>query len=185
MSDKPSDFTETTLVSEIVYQGRLLQVREDRVSLHDGSEAKREYIRHPGAVMILALLDENTLLLERQFRYPLSRHFLELPAGKMEAGEDPRLTAQRELMEECGYQAASWRHLATMHPCIGYSDERVELYLARDLTHVGHALDDGEFLEVVPMKIAEALERVHSGEITEVKTMIGLLWLDKMARSRW
>lgn len=185
MSNKPSDFTETTLSSEIVYQGRLLKVREDRVLLHDGSEARREYIQHPGAVMVIALLDETTLLLERQYRYPLRRHFYELPAGKMEAGEDPLPTAQRELVEECGYEAGSWRHIATMHPCIGYSDERLELYLARELTYVGHAPDDGEFLEVVPTNISEALDRVRSGEITDVKTVIGLLWLEKIDRSGW
>jgi len=185
MSDKPSDFTETTLSSEIVYQGGLLKVREDRVQLHDGREARREYIQHPGAVMIIALLDESTLLLERQYRYPLRRHFYELPAGKMETGEAPLRTAQRELVEECGYEAGSWRQLATLHPCIGYSDERLELYLARDLTHVGHALDDGEFLEVVPTSIAGALNRVRSGDITEVKTVIGLLWLEKITRSGW
>lgn len=185
MSKKPSDFSESTLSSEIVYQGRLLKVREDRVLLHDGSEARREYVEHPGAVMIIALPDEATLLLERQYRYPLRRHFLELPAGKMEAGEDPLATAQRELVEECGYEAGSWRHIATMHPCIGYSDERLELYLARELSYVGNALDDGEFLEVVPTPIAEALNRVRSGEITDVKTVIGLLWLEKTARSGW
>lgn len=185
MSDKPSDFTETTLSSEIVYQGGLLKVREDRVLLHDGREARREYIQHPGAVMVIALLNETTLLLERQYRYPLRRHFYELPAGKMESGEAPLLTAKRELVEECGYEAGSWRHIASLHPCIGYSDECVELYLARELTYVGHALDDGEFLEVVPTNIAEAQERVRSGEITEVKTVIGLLWLEKIAQSGW
>ena len=100
--------------------------------------------------MVIAFLDERTILLERQYRYPLRRHFIELPAGKIEPGEDPLATAQRELKEECGYEAAQWRHLATLHPCIGYADERIELYLARGLTHVGHALDDGEFLEVFP-----------------------------------
>ncbi len=185
MSSKPSDFTETTLSTEVVYQGRLLKVHEDRVVLHDGQEARREYIQHPGAVMVIALLNETTLLLERQYRYPLRRHFYELPAGKMEPGEAPLLTAQRELVEECGYEAGSWRHIASLHPCIGYSDECVELYLARELAYVGHALDDGEFLEVVPTNISEALERVRSGEITEVKTVIGLLWLEKIARSGW
>lgn len=185
MSNKPADFTETTLSSDVVYEGRLLRVREDRVLQHNGREAKREYIQHPGAVMIIALLDEATLLLERQYRYPLRRHFLELPAGKMEAGEDPLPTAQRELVEECGYEAGSWRHLATLHPCIGYSDERLELYLARELTYVGHAPDDGEYLEVVPTNITEALNRVRSGGITEVKTVIGLLWLEKINQAGW
>ena len=132
----------------------------------------REYIRHPGAAMMLAFIDERTILLERQFRYPLRRHFIELPAGKIDAGEDPLATAQRELREECGYEAASWRHLATLHPCIGYADERIELYLARELTHVGHALDEDEFLEVIPVDVAEALEWVRTGRITEPKAIL-------------
>ena len=145
--------------------------------LPDGKTARREYVRHSGAVVIIPLLDDNTVIMERQFRYPLGRHFLELPAGKIEPGEDPLATAQRELAEECGYQAASWRHLATLHPCIGYSDERIELYLARQLTHVGSALDDGEFLEVVPMAVDEVLRQVKDGRITDVKVVTGLTWL--------
>lgn len=185
MSNKPSDFTETTLSSEIVYQGGLLKVRVDRVLQPDGRQAVREYIQHPGAVMIIALLDEETLILERQFRYPLGRHFYELPAGKMEAEEEPLATAKRELIEECGYEAGSWRHLATLHPCIGYSDERIELFLARNLKYVGHAPDDGEFLEVVPVKIAEVLEWVRLGKITEAKAVTGILWAEKLLRGEW
>lgn len=184
-SAEEKDFTEKQLDSKLVYDGGLLKVREDRVRLPDGREATREYIQHPGAVMMIALLDEDTLILERQFRYPLRRHFYELPAGKMETGEDPLATAQRELIEECGYEAESWRHLATLHPCIGYSDERIELFLARDLKYVGHALDDGEFLEVVPLKISDALNWVRSGKINEVKTVIGLLWLEKITQAGW
>jgi ADP-ribose pyrophosphatase len=115
--------------------------------------------------------------MERQFRYAIGRHLVELPAGKIETGEDPLATAQRELIEECGYTAASWRHLATLHPCVGYSDERFELYLARDLTPVERALDDGEFLDVVPMAIAEVRKAVRDGRITDVKVVAGLAWL--------
>jgi ADP-ribose pyrophosphatase len=185
MSDSPPDFTETPLSSRSVYRGGLLHVVEDRVRLPDGTSAVREYIRHPGAVMIIALLDEKTLILERQFRYPLARHFIELPAGKIEPGEAPLATARRELMEECGYEAHDWRHLATLHPCIGYADERIELFLARDLVHVGRNPDDGEFLEVMPVKIAEAMEWVRAGEITEIKAVIGLLWLEKILSREW
>lgn len=185
MSDNPPDFTETPLSSRSVYRGGLLHVVEDEVRLPDGRSAVREYVRHPGAVMIIALLDDETLILERQFRYPLGRHFIELPAGKMETGEAPLATARRELMEECGYQARDWRHLATLHPCIGYADERIELFLARDLAHVGRSPDDGEFLEVMPVKIAEALEWVRAGKITEIKAVIGLLWLEKILRREW
>ncbi|MBX9811752.1 MAG: NUDIX hydrolase [Burkholderiales bacterium] len=184
-ANKQRDFTEKQLDSKLVYDGGLLKVREDRVRLPDGREATREYIQHPGAVMMIALLDEDTLILERQFRYPLRRHFYELPAGKMETAEDPLATAQRELIEECGYEAESWRHLATLHPCIGYSDERIELFLARGLKYVGHALDDGEFLEVVPLKISDALNWVRSGKINEVKTVIGLLWLERITQAGW
>ena len=179
------DFTEKRIDSKLVYDGGLLKVREDRVMLPDGKKATREYIQHPGAVMIIALLNEDTLILERQFRYPLGRHFYELPAGKMEAEEEPLATAKRELVEECGYEAGFWRHLATLHPCIGYSDERIELFLARNLKYVGYALDDGEFLEVVPMKISEALEWVRLGKITEAKAMTGILWAEKLLRGEW
>lgn len=184
MSDS-ADFGETTISSDIVYEGVLLTVLSDRVRLPDGRVSVREYIHHPGAVMIVAFLDDRTLLLERQFRYPLRRHFIELPAGKIDPGEDPLATARRELKEECGYEAREWRHLATLHPCIGYADERIELYLARGLEHVGHALDEGEFLEVFPVGIDEALEWVRAGRITEAKAVTGLLWADRIARGEW
>ncbi len=178
MSDEShTDFTETQLVSELVYDGQMLKVREDLVRLPDGNAARREWVEHPGAVVMIPLLDKDTVLLERQFRYPLKRHFYELPAGKMESGETALRTAQRELREECGYQAAQWRHLTTLHPCIGYSDERIDLYLARELTHTGSALDEGEFLELVPLPVSEALSWIKSGRVTDVKTIAGLLWL--------
>lgn len=181
----PADFTETLVTSETVFEGRLLQVRRDAVRLPDGGLATREYIHHPGAAMIVAQPDPDTILLERQFRYPLGRHFIELPAGKIDAGEAPLATAQRELREECGYTAQEWRHLATLHPCIGYADERIELYLARDLTHVGNALDDGEFLEVMTVPLAQALAWVRDGTITEAKAVTGLLWAEKIRRGEW
>lgn len=184
MSGK-KDFTETAIASQVVYDGVLLKVIQDKVRLPDGGEAVREYIRHPGACMMLAFVDPETILLERQFRYPMQRHFIELPAGKIEHNEDPLLTAQRELQEECGYEAGEWRHLATLHPCIGYADERIELFLARDLKHVGHALDDGEFLEVFPLKVDEALEWVREGRITEAKAVTGLLWAERIVRGEW
>ncbi|MGQ0752463.1 MAG: NUDIX domain-containing protein [Betaproteobacteria bacterium] len=174
-----ADFTERTLASDSVYRGGFFEVCRDKVRRPDGKPAVREYIRHPGAVMMVPLLDENTVLLVRQFRYPLRRHFIEVPAGKMEPGEDPLATAKRELTEECGYEAARWRHLATLHPCIGYSDERIELYLARELRHVGAGPDDGEFLEVLPTPIDQALKWVREGRITEVKAIIGLMWLER------
>lgn len=160
----------------------LLNVREDRVSLPDGKTALREYIVHPGAVIILAMLDEHTVLVERQYRYPLHRHFLELPAGKIDPGEAHAVTARRELLEETGYEALEWTHLFTAYPCVGYSNERLEFYLARQLHYVGHPGEEGEFLETIALPVEQALALLEAGEITEAKTIMGLLWIDRRLR---
>ena len=173
------DFTETTVSSELAFDGRLLKVKRDTVRLHDGSEAWREYILHPGAVMMLVFVDDETILLERQFRYPKHRHFIELPAGKIDHGEPPLETAKRELIEECGYEAGEWWKIATIDPSIGYADEVIHLYGARGLKHVGHALDEGEHLTTFEVKLADALEWVRDGMITDSKTAFGLMWWDK------
>jgi ADP-ribose pyrophosphatase len=183
MKDRPADFTETTISSKTVYRGRLLHVLEDTVRLPDGRTGIREYIHHPGAAMVVPVLDGDTIVLVRQYRYPARRHFIEIPAGKIEPGEDPLVTAQRELAEECGYTAGSWRHLATIYPCIGYSDERIELYLARELAPVDRGPDHDEFIEVLLLPIEEALTWVEQGKITEVKAIIGLMWAEKILRS--
>jgi ADP-ribose pyrophosphatase len=182
MPDKNADFTEEQLASELVYQGGFLKVYRDEVRLPDGRKTLREYIRHPGAVMMVPMLDDGNVVMVRQYRYPLGRHFIEIPAGKIDPGEAPLETARRELREECGYMAGRWRHLRTIHPCIGYSDERIELYLARDLEHVGHAPDDGEFLEVIVLPLVEALAWVRDGRITEVKSVIGLTLVAELLR---
>lgn len=179
------DMSETPLASQTVFHGKLLHVKSDRVRLPNGNESVREYILHPGAAMIIAMVDEHTLVLERQYRYPLKRHFIELPAGKIDPGEDPADTAKRELREECGYAASDWRHLATLHPAIGYADERIELYLARGLTQVGHAHDDDEMIEVLHVPVLEALEWIRDGRITEAKAITGLLWAEKIVRGIW
>ncbi len=173
------DLTETTLTSERVLEGKMIRVDLDRVRLPDGSESWREYVLHPGAVIIAAFVDDDTLIFEHQFRYPVRRHFIELPAGKIDAGEPHAQTARRELLEETGHTAAHWHHAATLHAGIGYSNEVIELYVARQLTHVGHKLDEGEFLEVFTMSLDEAVEKVGSGEITDTKSAFSLLWLDK------
>lgn len=165
---------ETTLSSEQVFRGVLLDVRRDRVRLPDGAEATREYCCHPGAVVIVAVRDDGDLVFERQFRYPLHRSFLELPAGKIDPGEDILVCAKRELREETGFEAAEWQHVGQFHPCIGYSDERIEVFLARGLTDVGNDLDDEEFLEVLAMSVTAAEQGVYSGSITDAKTIAAL-----------
>lgn len=171
-----ADFTETTVSSELAYDGGFLKVYRDKVRLHDGTLTQREYVKHPGAVMILAFVDEETIILERQYRYPKQRHFIELPAGKLEKDEPPLSTARRELVEECGFEASQWWRIAVLDPCIGYSTEVIELYGARGLSHVGNAPDEGEHLETFEAKLSDALQWVRDGIITDTKTTLGLLW---------
>ena len=182
---KNLDLTETEVASETVFQGALLRVKRDAVRLHDGKTATREYVEHGGAVMIILLLDSGELVMERQYRYVMRRHCLELPAGKIDPGEDPFGTAQRELLEETGYVAREWTYLATIHPTVAYSTERILVYLARGLEHRGGNLDDGEHLEVLTLPLPALLDWVRSGEITDVKTVIGLFWLEKLLRGEW
>jgi ADP-ribose pyrophosphatase len=184
MEDAP-DLTETTLSTEPVYTGKLLHVHRDAVRLPDGNESVREWVDHPGAVVIVGVLDNGKLLFERQFRYPLHRVFLELPAGKIDRGEHELDTARRELREETGYRAKTWRHIATMHPCIGYSNERIEIFFAHGLSYVGHALDHGEFLEVTEVSLTDALMAVRDGEITDGKSIAALMWADKVFNGLW
>lgn len=175
-----SHLIESEIASETVFKGALLNVRKDRVALPNGKESIREYIVHPGAVVILAFLPNGNLLFERQFRYPLRRVFLELPAGKIDPGEAIIDTARRELLEETGYAASEWEYLGMMHPCIGYSDERIEIFAARGLHLVGEKqLDHNEFLDVIELTPEQAKAAVWSGEITDAKTITALFWLDR------
>ncbi|HXM81298.1 MAG TPA: NUDIX hydrolase [Burkholderiales bacterium] len=172
------DLTEHCVSGELVYDGVLLKVHRDVVRLPDGSEGTREYIRHPGAVAILPLFDDGRVLLERQFRYPHRRVFIELPAGKLEAGEPHLDTAKRELLEETGYSAAEWTRLGVIHTAIAYTDEAIELFLAKKLKHEGKArLDAGEFVETIVVAFDEAIGMVRDGRITDAKSVAGLLWM--------
>jgi len=179
------DFTEHTIDSQRVYEGRLLKINKDRVRLPDGGESTREYVQHPGAVAILPVLDNGKLIMERQYRYPLRREFIEIPAGKIDPGEADLATAKRELFEETGYTAREWTHITTIHPLIAYSDERIEVYLARGLTAGERKLDPGEFLEVLEVDFEEAMRWVREGKVSDPKTVIGILWLEKIQRGEW
>jgi ADP-ribose pyrophosphatase len=176
---KPSELTEHFVSGGLVFDGALLKVHRDTVRLPDGSHGIREYIRHPGAVAVVARFDDGTVLLERQFRYPGGREFIEIPAGKLEPGEPHLETAKRELLEETGYVAAEWTRLGVIDTAIGYADETIELFLARGLTRREASLDAGEFLEVLKVPFDEAVAMIRDGRITDSKTVIGLLWVEK------
>jgi len=173
---KGGKLTEERISGETVYSGSFLEVHRDLVRLPDGAQAVRDYIRHPGAVAIVALTDEGGVVLERQHRYPLRRDFVEIPAGKLGSGEAHLETAKRELLEETGYAAAHWTRLGLIHNAIGYSDEGIELWLASGLAQRGAKLDAGEFLEVFALPFEEALAMAADGRISDVKTIIGLFW---------
>lgn len=177
---------ETCISSEQIWKGKLLDVRRDVVCLPDGSEGVREYVTHPGAVVIIPVLPNGKLIFERQYRYPVGRVMLELPAGKIDPNEPPLLTAKRELIEEAGYTASDWQHLGTMHPTIGYANERIEIFMARDLTALGqNQLDEGEFLELLELSLDEAMDAVRQGDLTDGKTLSALLWAEKILTGQW
>ncbi|MDA8416900.1 MAG: NUDIX hydrolase [Betaproteobacteria bacterium] len=171
-----SDFTEVTLGSRTAYQGSFLEVFHDRVRLPNGAETDREYILHHGASAIIPLLDEETLLLEYQFRYPQRQHYYELPAGKLDPGEDPLAAAQRELLEETGYRAADWKRLVCLDQCIAYTTEKITFYMARNLSYEAPRRDEEEFLETLALPLSEAYAWIESGKICDAKTVSGLLW---------
>jgi len=185
MSDKPDPLAEETLETRLAYTGQFLKVYEDTVRCPDGHVAPREYLRHPGAVMVVPLLDDGRLVLERQYRYPLRQTFIEFPAGKIDPGEDILACAQRELREETGYTASEWTYFGGFHNAIGYCDEKIEIYLARGLAFDATVDNDGEVLQVFTASLDELLDWVAAGEVTDVKTIIGAYWLQQHLAGRW
>ena len=183
MSD--SHLVEVKLRSEQVLKGDFLDVRRDVVRLPDGSEALREYVIHPGAVMIVAQLDDGQLVLERQFRYPVQAVMIEFPAGKLDAGEASLACAQRELREETGYTAREWARAGVLHPVISYSTEFIDIWFARGLTLHQRRLDAGEFLDVFTASQGTLLDMSRSGQITDAKTLTGILWLQNVMAGTW
>ena len=184
-SPDDAQLREETLVSDQVYLGRFLDVRRDQVRLPDGTTAQREYIVHPGAVMVVPLLDDGRLVIERQWRYPLARVMTEFPAGKIDAGEPPLQCGIRELAEETGYRAAEWARAGILHNAIAYSNEGIEVWFARGLTLGERHLDVGEFLDVGSATLDELNEQARRGELTDAKTLIGLLWLQHWRAGLW
>jgi ADP-ribose pyrophosphatase len=180
-----STLEETTIDSRRVYEGGFLKINSDRVRLPDGNESVREYVVHPGAAVMVPLMDDGRILIERQYRYPLHREFVEIPAGKRDTGEDFLATAQRELLEETGYVAAQWARMTTLHPAIGFATEEMEVWLCRDLRHQGQRLDHHEFLEIETVTLDWLLSEVFAGRITDVKTQIVAFWLERFRSGAW
>jgi len=176
---------ESPLESLQVYRGAFLDVRCDQVRLPDGKVAQREYVIHPGAVMVVPLLPDGRLLMERQWRYPMGRAILEFPAGKLEAGEPVLECAIRELIEETGYRAAEWARAGLLNNAIAYSNEAIEVWFARGLVAGERQLDAGEFLDLCSASVEELEALAQRGELTDAKTLIGLLWLQNWQAGRW
>ena len=176
---------ESPLESLQVYRGAFLDVRCDQVRLPDGKVAQREYVIHPGAVMVVPLLPDGRLLMERQWRYPMGRAILEFPAGKLEAGEPVLECAIRELIEETGYRAAEWARAGLLNNAIAYSNEAIEVWFARGLVAGPRQLDAGEFLDICSASVEELEALAQRGELTDAKTLIGLLWLQNWQAGRW
>ncbi|MBG6074275.1 NUDIX domain-containing protein [Polaromonas sp. CG_9.11] len=180
-----SHLAEKKLSSDEILVGNFLQIRRDTVSLPDCRHTTREYVVHPGAVMIVALLDDGQVVLERQYRYPLHAVMIEFPAGKLDAGESSFECARRELREETGYTAREWAKAGVLHPAIAYSTEFIDIWFARGLTPGEQQLDSGEFLEVFSATPEELMKWCASGWVTDAKTLTGMLWLSNMLSGAW
>jgi ADP-ribose pyrophosphatase len=180
---------ERTVSSSELFRGNFLHAFRDRVTLPDGTEAMREYVVHPGAVMIIALLQsdggELQVVLERQFRYPVGQVMIEFPAGKLDSAESTFNCAKRELLEETGYQAREWARAGAMHPVISYSTEVIDIWFARGLTLGESSLDDGEFLEVFSTTPKQLFEWCRDGVVTDAKTIAGAMWLQNFLAGDW
>lgn len=173
------DLIERCISSETIASGGMLMVKRDLVRLPNGNTSHREYVKHPGAVVVVPMLPNGHVVLEKQFRYALQQMFIELPAGKIDANEDVLHAGQRELLEETGYTANHWLKLGHQHPCIGYSDEVIHIYLASDLIAGAPQRDEDETLEVFDLSLADCLAMIKHGEITDGKTIVALFLAEK------
>jgi ADP-ribose pyrophosphatase len=176
---------ETCVDSKTLHSGSFLTLKCDTVLLPDGKHATREYVQHPGAVMVIPLFDDGRVLMESQFRYPIGKVMAEYPAGKLDPNEGALACARRELLEETGYTAREYVYLTRIHPIISYSTEFIDIFLARGLTAGERKLDEGEFLELFTASLADVAEWIRTGKITDVKTIVGTFWLEKVLSGNW
>ena len=176
---------EEAIGSEVLLDGNFLHARRDTVRLPDGASATREYVIHPGAVVVIPMLDDGRIVLERQYRYPIGQVMIEFPAGKLDAGEAPLVCGQRELLEETGYTATEWAHAGAMHLAVAYSTEIIHIYFARGLSLGERQLDHGEFLDVFTATPAELLSWCRDGTLTDAKTLTCALWLQNVLSGAW
>lgn len=184
-SDDDAHLKETTVSREELLRGHFLHVVRDTVRLPNGGTATREYILHPGAVMVIGLLDDGQVVLERQYRHPHGRVFIEFPAGKLDPGEDSLACARRELREETGYTAREWARAGQLHPCLSFADEFIDIWFARGLSLGERRLDEEEFLEVITAWPDELLAWCRDGRVTDAKTLTGGLWLQNVLSGNW
>jgi ADP-ribose pyrophosphatase len=180
-----SHLVETKVNSDPVYKGNFLNILCDAVMLPNGKQATREYVVHPGAVVVIAILDDGRIVLERQYRYPIGEVMIEFPAGKLDADENPQYCGQRELLEETGYSAAQWAYAGQTHLAIAYSTEVLHIYFAKGLSLGERKLDEGESLDVITATPAELLAWCAQGLVTDAKTLACTLWLQNVLSGAW
>ena len=180
-----SHLTEHAIGREELLKGHFLHVVRETVKLPDGAHATREFVLHPGAVAVVPILDDGRLVLERQYRHPTGKVMIEIPAGKLDAGEGALACGQRELLEETGYTACEWAYAFTMYPTVAYSDEAIQVWFARGLRHVGARLDQGEFLEVITATPEEFLGWCRDGLVEDSKTLASAIWVQNVLAGTW
>ena len=176
---------EETVATEEILKGNFLHAVRDTVRLPDGATTSREYILHPGAVMVIPILDDGRIVLERQYRHPVKRVLVEFPAGKLDAGEGPLVCGQRELLEETGYTASEWAFACEINLAVGYSDEIIHIWFARGLVLTKPQLDAGEFVEVITAQPHEFFDWCSQGQVRDSKTLVGALWLQNVLSGAW
>jgi ADP-ribose pyrophosphatase len=176
---------EERIDGQVLVDGNFLHARRDTVRLPDGKTATREYVIHPGAVVVIPLHDDGRVVLERQYRYPVAHVVIEFPAGKLDAGEDTLVCGQRELLEETGYTATEWAYAGKMHLAVAYSTEIIHVYFARGLSLGERHLDQGEFLDVFTAAPDELMDWCRDGSVTDAKTLTCALWLQNFLSGAW